>query len=207
MKRKDENSKTTMYFSENPDSQHDIKELETYLLGEVFYFQTDSGVFSKNRIDFGSQTLINYADFEANKTLLDIGCGYGPIGISLAKVKKIIPTMIDINNRALELAKINAQKNHVEARIFHSHLYNQVEGTFDYIVSNPPIRAGKEVVHEIISRSIDHLNENGSLTIVIQKKQGAPSAKSKMQAIFGNVTVLKKEKGYYILRSFKDENS
>ncbi|MGT2771268.1 class I SAM-dependent methyltransferase [Streptococcus marimammalium] len=206
MNRKDDSLKTTMYFSENPESQHDIKEIETYLLGKVFYFQTDSGVFSKNKIDFGSQTLINYADFEANKTLLDIGCGYGPIGISLAKVKKIIPTMIDINNRALELAKKNAQNNHVEANIFHSYLYDQVKDRFDYIVSNPPIRAGKEVVHEIISKSINHLNENGSLTIVIQKKQGAPSAKNKMQAIFGNVTVLKKEKGYYILRSFKDEN-
>ncbi|MBJ8325580.1 class I SAM-dependent methyltransferase [Streptococcus pacificus] len=207
MTKRDDKSRTTMYFSENPESTHHIKNLETYLLGEVFYFQTDSGVFSKNRIDFGSQTLINNADFEANKTLLDVGCGYGPIGISLSKVKKLKATMIDINNRALELAKENAKRNHVEASIFHSSLYEQVEGQFDYIVSNPPIRAGKEVVHEIIAKSIDYLNDNGSLTIVIQKKQGAPSAKTKMQDVFGNVDVLKKEKGYYILRSVKNENS
>ena len=112
--------------------------------------------------------------------------------------------MVDINNRALDLSRQNAQLNNVDVNIFQSNIYEQVIGSFDYIISNPPIRAGKKVVHTIIEESIDHLNDDGSLTIVIQKKQGAPSAKAKMEDVFGNCEIVKKDKGYYILRSFKE---
>ncbi|MCO4529900.1 16S RNA methylase RsmC [Streptococcus infantarius subsp. infantarius] len=192
-----------MYYAENPDSAHDIHELKVTLLGQSFTFLTDSGVFSKKMVDYGSQVLLNTLDFEKGKTLLDLGCGYGPLGISLAKVQGVKPTMVDINNRAIDLAKQNAQKNGVEADIFQSNIYEKVNGTFDYIISNPPIRAGKQVVHTIISESINYLKVDGNLTIVIQKKQGAPSAKAKMEEVFGNVEILKRDKGYYILRSEK----
>ncbi len=192
-----------MYYAENPDSAHDIHELKVTLLGQSFTFLTDSGVFSKKMVDYGSQVLLNTLDFEKGKTLLDLGCGYGPLGISLAKVQGVKPTMVDINNRAIDLAKRNAQKNGVEADIFQSNIYEKVNGTFDYIISNPPIRAGKQVVHTIISESINYLKVGGNLTIVIQKKQGAPSAKAKMEEVFGNVEILKRDKGYYILRSEK----
>ena len=192
-----------MYYAENPDSAHDIHELKVTLLGQSFTFLTDSGVFSKKMVDYGSQVLLNTLDFEKGKTLLDLGCGYGPLGISLAKVQGVKPTMVDINNRAIDLAKRNAQKNGVEADIFQSDIYEKVNGTFDYIISNPPIRAGKQVVHTIISESINYLKVGGNLTIVIQKKQGAPSAKAKMEEVFGNVEILKRDKGYYILRSEK----
>lgn len=192
-----------MYYAENPDSAHDIHELKVTLLGQSFTFLTDSGVFSKKMVDYGSQVLLNTLDFEKGKTLLDLGCGYGPLGISLAKVQGVKPTMVDINNRAIDLAKQNAQKNGVEADIFQSDIYEKVNGTFDYIISNPPIRAGKQVVHTIISESINYLKVDGNLTIVIQKKQGAPSAKAKMEEVFGNVEILKRDKGYYILRSEK----
>ena len=194
---------TKMYYAENPDSAHDIHELKVTLLGQSFTFLTDSGVFSKKMVDYGSQVLLNTLDFEKGKTLLDLGCGYGPLGISLAKVQGVKPTMVDINNRAIDLAKQNAQKNGVEADIFQSNIYEKVNGTFDYIISNPPIRAGKLVVYTIISESINYLNVGGNLTIVIQKKQGAPSAKAKMEEVFGNVEILKRDKGYYILRSEK----
>ena len=194
---------TKMYYAENPDSAHDIHELKVSLLGQSFTFLTDSGVFSKKMVDYGSQVLLNTLDFEKGKTLLDLGCGYGPLGISLAKVQGVKPTMVDINNRAIDLAKQNAQKNGVEADIFQSNIYEKVNGTFDYIISNPPIRAGKQVVHTIISESINYLKVDGNLTIVIQKKQGAPSAKAKMEEVFGNVEILKRDKGYYILRSEK----
>lgn len=192
-----------MYYAENPDSAHDIHELKVTLLGQSFTFLTDSGVFSKKMVDYGSQVLLNTLDFEKGKTLLDLGCGYGPLGISLAKVQGVKPTMVDINNRAIDLAKQNAQKNGVEADIFQSDIYEKVNGTFDYIISNPPIRAGKQVVLTIISESINYLKVGGNLTIVIQKKQGAPSAKAKMEEVFGNVEILKRDKGYYILRSEK----
>lgn len=194
---------TKMYYAENPDSAHDIHELKVTLLGQSFTFLTDSGVFSKKMVDYGSQVLLNTLDFEKGKTLLDLGCGYGPLGISLAKVQGVKPTMVDVNNRAIDLAKQNAQKNGVEADIFQSNIYEKVNGTFDYIISNPPIRAGKQVVHTIISESINYLKVGGNLTIVIQKKQGAPSAKAKMEEVFGNVEILKRDKGYYILRSEK----
>ncbi|MCI7677436.1 MAG: class I SAM-dependent methyltransferase [Streptococcus orisratti] len=193
-----------MYYAENPDSAHDIHELKVTLLGDKFSFLTDSGVFSKKMIDFGSQLLLNNLHFSEGDTLLDVGCGYGPLGLALAKVQGVKATMVDINNRALDLAKQNAEKNDVEAVILSSNIYESVSGYFDHVISNPPIRAGKQVVHTIIEESKNHLLEDGDLTIVIQKKQGAPSAKAKMEKVFGNVEVVKKDKGYYILRSVKE---
>lgn len=166
-------------------------------------FLTDAGVFSKKMIDFGSQVLLSCLSFQQGESILDVGCGYGPLGLSLVKAQGIHATMVDVNTRALDLAKKNAALNKVEATIFQSNVYDQVEGSFDHIISNPPIRAGKKVVHEVLSGSFDHLNPGGDLTIVIQKKQGAPSAKVKMEEVFGNCEILKKDKGYYILRSEK----
>lgn len=193
-----------MYYAENPDAAHDIHELRVDLLGEKMTFLTDAGVFSKKMVDFGSQLLLKCLEVDQGETVLDVGCGYGPLGLSLAKAYGVQATMVDINNRALDLAQQNAERNKVEATIFQSNIYEQVEGHFDHVISNPPIRAGKQVVHEIIENSKDFLKTGGDLTIVIQKKQGAPSAKSKMEDVFGNCEVVKKDKGYYILRSVNE---
>ena len=193
-----------MYYAENPDAAHDIHELRVDLLGEKMTFLTDAGVFSKKMIDFGSQLLLKCLEVNQGETVLDVGCGYGPLGLSLAKAYSVQATMVDINNRALDLARQNAERNKVEATVFQSNIYEQVEGHFDHVISNPPIRAGKQVVHGIIEKSKDFLETGGDLTIVIQKKQGAPSAKSKMEEVFGNCEIVKKDKGYYILRSVKE---
>ena len=193
-----------MYYAENPDAAHDIHELRVELLGEKMTFLTDAGVFSKKMVDFGSQLLLKCLEVNQGETVLDVGCGYGPLGLSLAKAYGVQATMVDINNRALDLARQNAERNKVEATIFQSNIYEQVEDKFDHVISNPPIRAGKQVVHEIIEKSQDFLETGGDLTIVIQKKQGAPSAKSKMEDVFGNCEIVKKDKGYYILRSVKE---
>ena len=193
-----------MYYAENPDAAHDIHELRVELLGQKMTFLTDAGVFSKKMIDFGSQLLLKCLEVNQGETVLDVGCGYGPLGLSLAKAYGVQATMVDINNRALDLARQNAERNKVEATIFQSNIYEQIKGKFDHVISNPPIRAGKQVVHEIIEESKDFLETGGDLTIVIQKKQGAPSAKSKMEEVFGNCEILKKDKGYYILRSVKE---
>ena len=193
-----------MYYAENPDAAHDIHELRVDLLGQKMTFLTDAGVFSKKMVDFGSQLLLKCLEVNQGETVLDVGCGYGPLGLSLAKAYGVQATMVDINNRALDLARQNAERNKVEATIFQSNIYEQVKGKFDHVISNPPIRAGKQVVHEIIEKSKDFLRIGGDLTIVIQKKQGAPSAKSKMEDVFGNCEIVKKDKGYYILRSVNE---
>ena len=192
-----------MYFAENPDAKHDIHELNVELLGQRLTFLTDAGVFSKKMIDYGSRVLLSVLDFEAGERVLDVGCGYGPLGLTLTKAYGVAATMVDINQRALDLAQKNAERNQISAHIFQSNVYEKVSGIFDHVISNPPIRAGKQVLHEVISGSYEHLTEGGDLTLVIQKKQGAPSAKSKMEDVFGNCEIVKKDKGYYILRSEK----
>ncbi|MDR1568627.1 MAG: class I SAM-dependent methyltransferase [Streptococcaceae bacterium] len=195
-----------MYYAKNPDAAHDIYELQVNLLGTAFRFLTDAGVFSKRSIDFGTQFLLETLDFSTAPAgdLLDVGCGYGPIGITLAKTAKRSVLMVDINQRAVDLAKKNIVNNHVENIIVkQSNLFENIEGEFIGVISNPPIRAGKRVVHEILEKSFEYLLSEGTLTIVIQKKQGAKSAKAKMIEVFGNVNVLAKKKGYYILQSQK----
>lgn len=113
---------------------------------------TDSGVFSKRMVDFGSQVLLNTLDFQEGDRLLDLGCGYGPLGLSLAKAQGVEATLVDINHRAVGLAKQNAESNQVEATIFQSNLYDGVTGTFEHIISNPPIRAGKKWFMRLLKR-------------------------------------------------------
>lgn len=198
--------KTNMYYEDNRDLAHDVQELSVELLGLSLHFLTDAGVFSKNAIDYGSRVLLDNFQPEGAKTLLDVGCGYGTLALTLAKKYGLKATLVDVNSRALDLAKKNADKNNIEVNdIFLSNIYDNVEGKFDAIISNPPIRAGKEAVHTILSDAYEHLNDDGHLTIVIQKKQGAPSAQKKMRDVFGNCEIVAKDKGYYILRSYKEK--
>ena len=146
-------------------------------------------------------------DLEAGKTLLDVGCGYGPLGISLAKVQGVKVTMIDINSRAIDLARQNAQRNKVEATIFQSNIYENVTGSFDYIISNPPIRAGKKVVHQVIAEAYDYLNQGGNLTIVIQKNKVLRQLRLRWRMCFGNAEVVKRIKDIISLEVRKYENS
>ncbi|MEG1107122.1 class I SAM-dependent methyltransferase [Enterococcus hailinensis] len=195
------------YYSENPETAHDLHQWSFELAGKTFQFVTDSGVFSRGTVDYGSRVLIEH--FDATElpegTLLDVGCGYGPIGLALAYQTKRPVEMIDVNNRAVELAQGNAKRNGIEADIHQSNIYETLnQKTYAAIISNPPIRAGKKVVHQILSEAAPLLKIGGSLTIVIQKKQGAPSAKSKMEDVFGNAEIIAKDRGYYIIRSVKE---
>ncbi|MDT2833344.1 class I SAM-dependent methyltransferase [Vagococcus carniphilus] len=195
------------YYTNQPEVAHDRKKWTFPLRGKNFTFITDSNVFSKGTVDFGSRVLIDAFD-DTNLPegdILDVGCGYGPIGLSLAHSTGRHVEMVDVNERAVELAKENADLNGIKhVTIYPSNIYEKVKRTdFVAVVSNPPIRAGKSVVHGIIEESYDKLVKSGTLTIVIQKKQGAPSAKKKMEEIFGNAEVVAKEKGYFIIVSEK----
>ncbi|WP_061412998.1 class I SAM-dependent methyltransferase, partial [Lactococcus sp. DD01] len=138
--------KTNMYYEDNRDLAHDVQELSVELLGLPLHFLTDAGVFSKNAIDYGSRVLLDNFQPEGAKTLLDVGCGYGTLALTLAKKYGLKATLVDVNSRALDLAKKNADKNNIKVdNIFLSNIYDNVEQSFDAIISNPPIRAGKEV--------------------------------------------------------------
>lgn len=194
-----------MYYEDNQDLSHDFQTLTVELLGQSMRFKTDRGVFSKNGIDYGSRVLLENYQPESAKSLLDVGCGYGTLGLTLAKKFDLDVTMIDVNSRALDLCRQNAIDNAVSnSKIELSNIYESVSEKYDAIISNPPIRAGKEVVHEILAGAFGHLNDGGHLTIVIQKKQGAPSAQKKMEEVFGNCQLVARDKGYFILRSYKN---
>ena len=200
------------YFTNNPNTMSETAAWTYTLRGREFKFVTDAGVFSKKTVDFGSRLLIETLDFSEMipGDILDVGCGYGPMGLALAKEdseRKV--EMVDINERALGLAKQNASNNRLSNVLIHtSDIYESVEGKeFAAIVSNPPIRAGKKVVHGVLTGAFDLLKNGGTLTIVIQKKQGAPSAKAKMEETFGNAQVIVKDKGYWIIQSFKAKNT
>ena len=195
------------YYSNNTNLGHEFQNFTFTLKGKQFKFTTDSGVFSKATIDYGSRVWIDTFSAENLPAgpLLDVGCGYGPIGLSLAYASNREVEMVDVNERALALAQKNASQNQIENVDIHlSNIYENVhQKQYAAIISNPPIRAGKKVVHTILSDSYDLLVPGGTLTVVIQKKQGAPSAQKKMQEVFGNAEILKKDKGYYIIQSMK----
>jgi 16S rRNA (guanine1207-N2)-methyltransferase len=194
------------YYSNQPESQHDRRIIEEQLRGKTYRFISDAGVFSKKGVDFGSRVLIEAMELPIGAEVLDVGCGYGPIGLSVARiVQDGHVTMVDINARAIELAKENAQLNGItNVSIMESDLFAAVKGrSFDVIISNPPIRAGKETVHAIFEQAYDHLREGGALWIVIQKKQGAPSAKQKLEKYFGEVQEVTKDKGYRVFKAIK----
>jgi 16S rRNA (guanine1207-N2)-methyltransferase len=200
---------TNHYYSQQPEAESNRKSWTFTLRGNSFHFQSDRGVFSKNEFDFGSRLLIEtFTKPDQKGDLLDVGCGYGPIGISLAKeFKNLTVDMIDVNERAVELAKVNAEANGVKnVCIIASNLFENVDPSKKYaaVLTNPPIRAGKKVVHEIFEKSFGSLLPGGELWIVIQKKQGAPSAIAKLDEMFKEVVTVKKDKGYFIIRAEKD---
>ncbi|WP_423188293.1 class I SAM-dependent methyltransferase [Alkalibacterium sp. f15] len=199
---------TDHYYTSKPSAKENEKSFEVDLKGIKLKLYTDSGVFSKDRVDFGSQVLIEAIDPAVfpNEKVLDMGCGYGPVGLSLAKAyPELTVQMVDVNERAINLARKNAEKNKIEnVDIYLSSIYEQVkEQAFGAVISNPPIRAGKKVVHQIISDAYEHLADKGVLIIVIQKKQGAPSANQRMIDVFGNVERIGLVKGYWVLQSIK----
>ena len=172
-----------------------------------FAFESDIGVFSKNELDFGSRLLIEtLLPIDLGKSILDIGCGIGPIGLTLAYCEKGLKVLCsDVNMRALSLCETNARKLSLSQRVtcLQSDIYLEIEGLYDSIVSNPPIRAGKKITYAIYTGAKSHLIDGGSLYVVVRKEQGALSVKSFLEETFGNVEVLSRKKGYYILKSTK----
>ena len=175
--------------------------------GVDFSLESDNGVFSKNELDKGSELLIKeLLPINLGENILDIGCGIGVIGLTLAYFTPSLKVCLsDVNTRALSLCSANANSLKLSQRvtILQSDIYEKIEGKYSSIVSNPPIRAGKKVTYEIYRGALDHLVDSGSLYIVIRKNQGALSVKSYLEELFGNVALLAREKGYYVLKATK----
>lgn len=194
------------YYTKQPTVQHELHTVEEVLRGRKMVFHTDAGVFSKKGVDYGSKHLIETMQLPPSAQILDVGCGYGPIGLSAALLcPEGHVTMVDINERAVQLAADNAKRNHIEnVTVLQSDLLDQVKGKqFDVVLTNPPIRAGKETVHRIFTDSHECLVSGGTLWVVIQKKQGAPSAMAKLESLYEEVEEVSKDKGYRILKAMK----
>ena len=195
------------YYSNKPQTESKPNKFNFTLLGHTFTFTTDAGVFSKSEVDFGSRVLIDaFAMPDIDGPLFDVGCGYGPIGLSIAhQYPDRIVHMMDINERAVGLCRTNAQLNGVHnVRIFESNgLQACTEQDAAAILTNPPIRAGKETIFRFYDEAYDKLRANGELWIVIQKKQGAPSTIAHLEEKFAEVEVVEKKKGYWIVRAIK----
>ena len=195
------------YYTNNPTTKSCEQIINSKIFGEDFKFYTDNGVFSKDGVDFGTKVLLeNFSSQKEVANVADIGCGYGVISIVLAKQNPGYSfTMVDVNNRSLELTKKNIELNRIENKveIIESSSFDNVKGDFDIVLTNPPIRAGKKIVHQIMIDSFNHLSESGELWVVIQKKQGMASCKKLLEETFSFVEVIAKNKGYYILKASK----
>ena len=195
------------YFDQNPTIESNVKEIKFSLYGQNYSYYTDNGVFSKSRIDEGSYIFLKVLlPLNLTGRILDLGCGYGPIGLTIAQnSKEARVDLADINSRALALASRSGERLNLTDRVtfLHSDIFEKIEGPYDSIVVNPPIRAGKVVTYRMYEESKQYLIDGGSLYVVIRRKQGAESALKYIETVFENVSVLHKEKGYWIIKATK----
>ena len=197
------------YFKEDPNLASNIKTINYEVNGVSMQLFTDNGVFSKNKVDEGSLAFLKVLlPLNLGNNILDLGCGYGTLGLTLAVYNKDARvTLADINSRALALCRRNAELNNVSQRvtILQSDIYTKIEGKYDSIVINPPIRAGKSVTYKMYEEAKQYLIDGGSLLIVIRKAQGAESAAKYIESIFGNIKLLDRHKGYHIYQAVKSK--
>lgn len=190
------------YFTNEENLKSEINKVEVFINDISYYFFTDNGVFSKGELDFGTELLLK--TFKVNdskgKTLLDMGCGCGPIGI-YASCLGFDVDMCDINKRAINLAKESLKNQNKKANVFFSDAYQNVSNKYDFILSNPPIRVGKEKLYEIVMNAKDYLKSNGEVWLVVRKDKGALSLIKDMKFKYESVEIVNKKKGFFIIKA------
>lgn len=193
------------YYTDNSEMTSNPRSFDYYFDNEKFIFTTDNGVFCKENVDYGSYLLIKNTFRQAlGNKLLDLGCGWGPVGIIIKRFNPDIEvTAVDVNSRAVELTNLNAVQNKTLIKACLCTDILNLNLLFDSIILNPPIRAGKVVIYDLYDKAYHTLRENGSLYIVIQKKQGASSSVNKLSELFKTVTVLDREGGYWVIQAIK----
>lgn len=188
------------YFINDKNIKSNEKQIKFVLQNKEYSFIVDNGVFSKDKLDFATKTLLESLPYEKIKgRILDFGCGWGPIGIIIKQKCNVIVDMIDINYRSINLSIKNALLNNVEVNIFESDIYSNIKEKYDYIITNPPIRVGKEILYKILFGAKNYLNKTGELWLVISKNQGAKSLIRDLSNIY-QVEVIKKNKEFYVIK-------
>jgi len=192
------------YYSQNPNVEHDEQQVIFEVLGRQLRCTTDAGVFSRGGLDMGTRILLEALP-ELSGRILDLGCGWGPVGAAIGSVyPETEILMTDVNERAAELARRNLAANGVKnARVVTGDGYASVDGSFSAILLNPPIRAGKQLIYAMFADARNYLEDGGALYIVIRKQQGAESAEKYLKTLYGDVERIAREKGYWVLRCIK----
>lgn len=190
------------YFEENPQTAHNRKEISFRFSSVNYTFVTDTNMFSKDKVDTGTQILLDaVAKHGVGNKVLDLGCGYGVVGVVLNRTFGCEVDACDINRRAVESSVSNAQRNNAKVRAVVSDGFENLTDMYDDIVLNPPIRAGKAVIYRLFEESRDHLMEGGRLWIVIRKQHGALSAEKKLKELFNSVELVDRDKGFHVYKS------
>ena len=188
------------YFTASPESAHEERSFRAVFAGRVLAFDTDAGVFSKQHVDPGSELLCRSLPDDLSGDVLDMGCGWGAMTVmTLAAHPNVTMTMADVNERALSLAVRNVEKNHMSAKTVLSDGFSNIDGDFDAVITNPPIRAGKSVIYGMFEDAKKHLRPGGRLYLVIRKQQGAPSALKFLKELYARAEVIEREGGYWII--------
>ncbi len=196
------------YFIDKEHLDSDFFEFNDKLLDYELCFRSCDSIFSKNKIDDGTRALVEAIDKKSSLSGhgLDVGCGLGVIAISLIKRFGVTFDMIDINATAVKLSKENLMKNNVQhsAKVWVSDGFEKVDDIYDFIVTNPPIKTGKQLLFQLMQDSYDHLKSGGQLILVIRKDHGMESLKKHLTSVFSNCEIMDRNKGYYILKCVKN---
>ena len=192
------------YFTDNADMSHNRRVIPFRFLGVNYKFVSDNGVFSKDGIDYGTQLLLSCIDFSGLRNkIVDLGCGYGVISIIVSNITNTEVLAIDVNTRAVNLTNENSELNKVKVRAIENDGLIDIDGLFSAIITNPPIRAGKETVYRLFDQAYEKLQSDGVFWVVIRKQQGALSAVNKLNKLFGECIVVERKKGFWILKAVK----
>lgn len=191
----------SQYFENDKSVKSEKRLIKFNFNNKCFSMQSDNGVFSKDRFDFGTRVLLENIDIENLRgKVLDLGCGIGVVSVIIGSFNKdAFIDAVDINERAINLAKENIALNKVKANVFVSNIYGALSNKYNYIITNPPIRAGKEVIRNFLFGAIDYLEDDGILYFVMRKDHGVKSMISELENVY-NVEIMNKEKGFYVVR-------
>ena len=190
----------SQYFTNDENLKSEYRNIVYKYLDFNFLFLSDLGVFSKDRVDFASKLLVEtyFLHGKKNINVLDVGCGYGFLGITLSKIMDSHVDMIDINKRCIHLSEMNIKSNKADCDVFLSNIYENVKKKYDVIITNPPIRAGKDIYMNILTNAKEYLEDDGELWFVMNKKHGVKSTLKCLEDVY-STRIISKDKGFFVI--------